>query len=263
MDRSAEGNIGRKIRQYREKAGLSQEQVAKRLKLNRVSYTQLEQGNRKVNTDELVELAKLFNITPDMILGFREEIEVNLEEKPKNKKEMEMRINVPQKNVEKFKQVLLYVLGKVGFQPNVGETVLYKLFYFIDFDYYEKFEEQLTGSTYIKNHHGPTPVEFAKIVKAMEENGEVKKETVEYFGHSQKKYLPLKEAELNLLTGREVQHIDSVLARLAHMSAKDISDYSHLDVPWLTTLEGEPINYETAFYRMPPYTVRSYGGEDI
>src|ERR1019366_6308777 len=164
MSHCSEEAIGKKIRQFREDAGLSQEQVAKKLGLNRVSYTQLEQGNRKGMADELVEIAKVFNTTPDVLLGGRKEIEVNLEEKPKHKKEQEMRINVPQKNVEKFRQVLLYVLGKVGYQPNVGETVLYKLLYFIDFDYYEKFEEQLTGSTYIKNHHGPTPVEFAKIV---------------------------------------------------------------------------------------------------
>lgn len=262
MSHSSESAIGQKIRQFREKAGLSQEQVAKKLGLNRVSYTQLEQGNRKVMAGELVEIAKVFNTTPDVLLGVREEIEVNLEEKPKNKKEQEMRISVPQKNVEKFRQVLLYVLGKVGYQPNVGETVLYKLLYFIDFDYYEKFEEQLMGSTYIKNHHGPTPVEFAKIVKSMEEKGEIKKENVEYFGHHQKKYLPLKEADLNLLTGREVQHIDSVLARLGHMNATDISTYSHGDVPWLTTPDGEPIDYEGVFYRMPPYTVRSYGEQN-
>ena len=165
MSHSSESAIGQKIRQFRVKADLSQEQVAKKLGLNRVSYTQLEQGNRKVMADELVEIAKVFNTTPDVLLGVRKEIEVNLEEKPKNKKEQEMRINVPQENVEKFRQVLLYILGKSGYQPNVGETVLYKLLYFIDFDYYEKFEEQLMGSTYIKNHHGPTPVEFKKIVE--------------------------------------------------------------------------------------------------
>ena len=263
MSHSAEGMIGQKIRQFREKADLSQEQVAKRLGMNRVSYTQLEQGNRNVMADELVEIAKVFNTTPDVLLGVREEIEVNLEEKPKHKKEQEMRINVPQPKVEKFRQVFLYMLGKVGFQPNVGETVLYKLLYFIDFDYYEKFEEQLTGSTYIKNHHGPTPVEFAKIVQSMEEKGEIKRETVEYHGFSQKKYLPLQEADLNLLTGRELQHIDSVIARLGHIGAKDISDYSHQDVPWMTTPDGEAINYEAAFYRTAPYSVRNYSGENI
>jgi transcriptional regulator with XRE-family HTH domain len=264
MNHSSESAIGQKIRQFREGAGLSQEQVAKQLGLNRVSYTQLEQGNRKVMADELVEIAKLFNTTPDVLLGVRKEkeIEVNLEGKPHPKKELEMRISVPQKNAERFRQALLYVLGKVGFQPNVGETVLYKLLYFIDFDYYEKFEEQLMGCTYIKNHHGPTPVEFKKIVDRMEANHEIRKETMEYFGHPQKKYLPLKQADLNLLTGREVQHIDAVLARLGHMNATEISAYSHGDIPWIATPEGQSIDYEAVFYRQSPYSVRSYNGED-
>jgi hypothetical protein len=68
------------------------------------------------------------------------------------KEKQEIRIDVPQKNLKKFKEVLLYILEKVGGKPNVGMTVLYKLLYFIDFDYYEKFEEQLIGATYIKNH---------------------------------------------------------------------------------------------------------------
>ena len=62
----------------------------------------------------------------------------------------------------------MYVLSKVGSKPNVGESVLYKLLYFIDFNYYEKYEEQLIGATYIKNHYGPTPIEFVKIVEDME-----------------------------------------------------------------------------------------------
>jgi uncharacterized phage-associated protein len=172
-----------------------------------------------------------------------------------------MRINVPQRNEDKFKQVLLYVLSKVGFQPNVGEAVLYKLLYFIDFDYYEKYEEQLMGCTYIKNHFGPTPVEFKKIVDRMIESKEIRKENVEYFGHIQKKYLPLKEADLNLLTGRELQHIDMVIARLGHMKAIEISAYSHGDIPWISTPDGKPIDYEAVFYRQTPYTVRSYSEE--
>ncbi len=50
------------------------------------------------------------------------------------------------KTCGKFKEVLLYILGKVGSLPNVGETVIYKLLYFIDFDYFEMYEEQLIGS---------------------------------------------------------------------------------------------------------------------
>ena len=68
-----------------------------------------------------------------------------------------IRISVPQKNVEKFKQVFLYLLEQVGSKQNIGETVIYKLLYFIDFNFFERYEEQCIGATYQKNHYGPTP----------------------------------------------------------------------------------------------------------
>jgi len=39
-------------------------------------------------------------------------------------------------------------LEKCGAKPNVGETMLYKLLYFVDFNYYELFESSLTGEAY-------------------------------------------------------------------------------------------------------------------
>jgi hypothetical protein len=74
--------------------------------------------------------------------------------------ENKMRISVPQENIEKFKQVVLYILHKVGTKPNFDKTVLFHLLYFIDFDYYELYEEQLMGLKYIKSNSGPAPVGF-------------------------------------------------------------------------------------------------------
>ena len=263
MGSKPEADLGQKILQLRKNAGLSQVQMAEELGLNRVSYTQLENGDRKVSADELGKIAKILKTTPDFLLGFKTEVEVTLESPHKTKPTNEMRINVPQKRVEKFKQVLLYVLGKVGYQPNVGETVVNKLLYFIDFDYYEKYEEQLMGATYIKNTYGPTVVELKAIVDDMLAREEIKREKVHYHDHLQTKFIPLKEPNLTLLTGQELVHIDQVLARLGHMGGREISDYSHKDVPWMTTPDGETINYEKAFYRQPPYSVRSYDGEDL
>lgn len=120
MGSKTEADLGQKILQLRKDAGLSQVQMAEELRLNRVSYTQLENGDRKVSADELGKIAKILKTTPDVLLGFKTEVEVTLESPHKTKPTNEMRINVPQKRVEKFKQVLLYVLGKVGYQPNVG-----------------------------------------------------------------------------------------------------------------------------------------------
>jgi uncharacterized phage-associated protein len=168
-----------------------------------------------------------------------------------------IRINVPQKNMEKFKEILLYILNKVGSKPNVGETVIYKLLYFVDFDFYEKYEEQLIGAAYLKNHYGPTPVEFEKIVEEMAGKDLVRVQST-YFNFPQNKYLPLRKPDLSKLKANEIETIDNVLNKLSDMNASQISDYSHNDVPWLTTEDEEIIEYESAFYRTAPYSVREY-----
>ena len=57
--------------------------------------------------------------------------------------------------------------------------------------------------------------------------------------------------------------IDSVLDKLSDMNATEISNYSHEDVPWLTTETGKIIDYESVFYRTKPYSVRTYIEEKI
>ena len=63
----------------------------------------------------------------------------------------ETRDSKPQENIKKFKEVLLYVLESIGARPNIGESVICKLMYFIDFDFYEIYEEQIMGLKYLKN----------------------------------------------------------------------------------------------------------------
>jgi len=175
----------------------------------------------------------------------------------------DIRINIPEVNIEKFKEVLLYILKKVGAKPNIGETVLYKLLYFIDFDFYEKYEEHFIGARYIKNHYGPTPVEFSKVIAIMEKDKDIVKVNSKYFSYPQTKYLPLREPDLSKLRAYEIELIDEVLNRLSDMSARQISEYSHNDVPFMVAEENEPIEYESVFYRTQPYSVREYSEQDI
>ncbi len=168
------------------------------------------------------------------------------------------RINIPQQHLDKFKQVLLYVLQKVGAKSNVGETVLYKLLYFIDFDFYEKYEEQLMGLTYIKNTHGPTPREFKVVVDEMVSEGLVDKASSKHFTYTQKKYLPVVKPDLKLLNAAELAMVDSVLDRYSDHSAAQLSQLSHDDTPWQMAGDKENIEYEYAFYRPERFSVREY-----
>ena len=170
----------------------------------------------------------------------------------------DMRVSVPQKNIEKFKEVFLYILDKVGGKANVGKTVIFKLLYFIDFDYYELFEEQLIGLEYIKNTYGPTPVDFDTMCNDMIERGEIEKVESNFFDKHQTKYLPHREPNLQVLNARELQHIETVLAKYSGWSASRLSDFSHRDVPWIGAKEKEPISYESVFYRTSETSVRNY-----
>jgi len=119
----------------------------------------------------------------------------------------------------------------------------------------------LIGATFQKNHHGPTPREFKKVVDEMKEDDLVEQVESEYFSYPQTKYLPLKQPDLEHVSGRGLQVIDHVLDQLSDMTATQISEYSHNDVPWQVTKEGENIDYEMVFYRTPDYSVRAYEGE--
>lgn len=255
--------LAKLIQQLRQQHHLTQEFLASKLGISRPTYIQIERGERELTISEAEKLAAIFGISFDEFRsGKLAKKEVIIEQEEINKlPTADLQIRITCKNLDKFKQVLLYLLAKVGAKPNVGETVLHKLLYFIDFDYYEKFEENLMGLTYIKNHHGPTSIELNAVINHMQKHGELEIVKSQFFKYEQKKYLPIKRPDLSKFSAREIEHIDEVLARLSDKNAKEIEKYSHEDIPWMAADEGKPLSYESVFYRDERYSVRSYDDE--
>ncbi len=234
---------------------LSQTEAARSLGISRPTYVKLEKGEVKPSEQQKALLARVFDVSQDTFE--KNAARATKAEAQKISDHVEWR-ETPKENVQKFKEVLLYILGKVGSRPNIGQTVLYKLLYFMDFDYYEKYEEQFIGADYIKNTYGPTPISFAKIIKQMEADGTLVEVKSSYFDRDQTKYIPVKEADVSGLSGRELKHIDDELDRLAHFTAKQLSELSHKDTPWLVAKEREKLEYEFVFYRPEETSVREY-----
>lgn len=61
--------IGERLRQARESAGLSQGQAAKLLGLHRPSISEMEAGRRKVSADELLQLARIYGADISRLAG--------------------------------------------------------------------------------------------------------------------------------------------------------------------------------------------------
>jgi len=254
--------IGQRITKLRKMKGLSQEDLAKSVKISRPSLAQIELGNRSVDILELQKLSFVLEFSLDdfMSKDFSASQDVDGKEEKKAKKEEE-RTSVPTLQVRKFKNVILYILERCAGKPNVGETVLYKLLYFSDFNYYELYEEHLTGAKYRKLPFGPVPQKLDTIINQMIDKGQLQRVKIDYHGYPQTRYLPLEKADLTELRASEKEIIDRVIEQMSDWSAAAISNYSHKDMPWLASKEGEVINYELAFYRETPFSVRNYGDE--
>ena len=60
--------VNERVKDYRNKMNLSQEYVAEVLGVSRSAVTQLESGQRKISSDEVVKLCELFGVTSDALL---------------------------------------------------------------------------------------------------------------------------------------------------------------------------------------------------
>lgn len=258
----SKAEIGERIAELRKLKGLTQEDLARSVKISRTSLTQIESGNRSVDILELSELSKVLRFSLDDFMSedFTPNHDITLKEEKKTKKQEE-RISIPKLEVNKFVNVLLYILERCAGKPNIGETVLYKLLYFSDFNYYEIYEEHLTGATYRKLQYGPVPQKFDAIIQQMIENKQIQRVKTTYHGLPQTRYLPLEKADLTILRASEKEVIDRVIEHMSDWSASAISTYSHNDMPWIASKEGEEISYELVFYREPPFSVRNYGDD--
>ncbi len=63
-------HIGNNLRDLRNKKGYSQETVAKELKCHQDRVSRIENGTARLSITDLIALSKLFNVTPNEILGF-------------------------------------------------------------------------------------------------------------------------------------------------------------------------------------------------
>ena len=246
--------FGEAVRKLRDEKGISQEMLAKALDIPRPSVAQIERGGRDISVGELDIILRIFHITYNDFMGM-----VKPEKEKRQVKKTDILFDEG-----KFKQLLLYILQKCGGKPNVGETVLYKLLYFCDFDFFELNEKPLTGMPYRRLQYGPVPDQstYTPLIQKMIERGEIQKVSRPYVGETvQTKYVAFVAPDTNAFSPEEMKTIDRVINRLSDMSARQIEDHVHNDYPWKAYADGELIDYASVFNRDGEFAQRDYEGE--
>ena len=266
------------IRQLRGNAGLSQQAVADAVGIARATYIKLENGGREPKLGELTKISQYYEVgVQELISGIAmtdtvaqqaqhspwrvaDDAALHVSDAPAEYHHddaqraqptaAQSRDAIPRLHTTKLRQVLLYTLGKIGARPNVGEAVLHRLLYFIDFDYYERTGKSITGLAYLHETYGLAPAaDLQALVDEMRAHDELDVIETKHFSHKQRKFLPLKNAELSELSANEIKHIDAELERLGSKSATELSNLAYKDAPWVIAKYGQTIDYRDTFYR--------------
>ena len=150
---------------------------------------------------------------------------------------------------KKYKEVILYLAEKLGGEIK-GKKKLAKLLYFVDFDFFEKFQKSLTGDVYKALPMGPFPVTMEKVLNNMvnEEKITIKleKERIDY---NPTEIYRVKKKMAGNFSKEERQILDRVVLKYGHLSGKQLEDLTHAEAPYIGTAPNQEIAYELAFYR--------------
>ncbi len=255
--------IGTRLGELRKRKGLSQAELAKSIAISRPSLAQIEQGNRNIDAVELQKLAIQLGFSIDDFLStgysLQKKLELATVEKTIAASE---RDDTPNLDPDKLTQVLIYILENCAGKPNVNERVLQHMLYFIDFNHYEVYEEQLSGASYLKTSSGPILQDFDHFIQHLLEGELIQRVKTNFQGQTQVRYLPLVKADLQLLKASEKEIIDKVIDHMSDWSQNLFSQYVNNDMPLKASKNGEVIGYELVFYRDIPYSVRVYEDEN-
>jgi len=237
--------IGQRIRALREERSCSQDQLAHAMGIHRQSVSLIEKGKRELTAVELDALARYLQLSYDDILA------------PAVRRSKVNEKAGPHFQPEKLRQTLLYLLTLVGGRANAGETVLYKLLYFCDFNHYQKAGRPITGLTYRRLQFGPVPQrnQFSTVIEAMVQEQILQRFEHTYFDKPQTRYVALRDPDASTLSTQERATIDAVVEHLGGMNAREIEEYVHHDLPWEATEHQGIIRYELAHERSAPYSV--------
>ncbi|MGI9027507.1 MAG: type II toxin-antitoxin system antitoxin SocA domain-containing protein [Candidatus Saccharimonadales bacterium] len=217
--------LAERILEWREQAGLTQQEVADRLGLSRQRYILVEKGERDLNTTELGILSDLFGITPEDF--FRQPVDI-----------------------PKFRQMYFACIkfaadGRGG----VPKTKLAKLLYLADFTNFFKELEPMSGVKYRRMEYGPVADVFFSLTDDLYQTGKID-------------ITPLERAQIISVTTREADNFDKLSAEeLALIKeiceqwkdkrTEEIVNFTHEQLPWQICRDGEFIPYELIIQEEP------------
>lgn len=152
-------------------------------------------------------------------------------------------------NEKKYRNIILFFANKIK-NGTLGKLKMMKLLYFLDFDFYEKYDCSVTGDEYLRFEKGPVPRMAENILKKMD--GKEIKITKRKIGagyNDQQHINPLKDFEMELFSKEELLMMEETAGKWEKFSGTEMKNASHGEAPWIATKPDEVIDYNLTYYR--------------
>lgn len=150
---------------------------------------------------------------------------------------------------DKYKAAFLYIAKALGRVE--GKKKAYKLFYYLDFDFYEAYEKPFTGDIYKALPMGPVPIYFDAIVQELIDEGKVQvKKTRMLPSHDNDTVIFEPKAEPDFdFSSQEKKMLDRIIKLYGQRTGKMLENLSHSEAPYNAVDLYQIIPYEYSFYR--------------
>jgi hypothetical protein len=150
-------------------------------------------------------------------------------------------------NERKLAELILYISQKYANDPYFGAVKLNKAIFFPDFTAYASWGETITNAEYQHQPEGPTVYRMLPILDALQAEGALVIQHVDFYGLKQKRTVNLRPPDLSYFDGREIAVVDGWLETLRPMTGTQVSRISHETAGWKLTSNCEKIDPKSVF----------------
>lgn len=154
-------------------------------------------------------------------------------------------------NEEKYRNAILYFTSKIGNGSVCGKKKIYKLFYYLDFDFFEKYDKPITGDVYHRLQMGPAPSYFDAIALDLNKEGLLsitQKRTC--LGYNDTiVYKATKGPNMDVFNSNETAMLRRIVSKYGDKTGKELEILTHKEAPYLAVQDGEEIPFELSYYR--------------
>lgn len=138
----------------------------------------------------------------------------------------------------RFERLVHYVIRAVP-PEQLGVTKLAKILWFADVEHYRAHGDTITRSDgYKKRDQGPLHIDFYSAIDRLKRAGQIVERAVPTPAGARREFLWLAQPDMSEFNGTELATLHSVIDQIRPLSAKQVSDLSHVE-PWDSAYDGE------------------------